>query len=110
MQGIRYTAEFKAEAIKQITERGHGVVEVAKRLGISDKSLNAWLKKAVTMNSQIQKISLYSNKSYNVLELNSSAPLKGEIWTSPNHRSFSIVHSLNSSRIDSALKPFSAIS
>ena len=31
MQGIRYTAEFKAEGIKQITERGHGVVEVAKR-------------------------------------------------------------------------------
>ena len=24
MRGIRYTAEFKAEAIKQITERGHG--------------------------------------------------------------------------------------
>ena len=44
MQGSRYTAEFKAEAIKQITERGYGVVEVAKRLGISDKSLYAWLK------------------------------------------------------------------
>lgn len=46
MQGSRYTAEFKAEAIKQITERGYGVVEVAKRLGISDKSLYAWLKKS----------------------------------------------------------------
>jgi transposase len=28
MKRIRYTEEFKAEAIKQITERGHGVVEV----------------------------------------------------------------------------------
>ena len=46
MRGTRYTAEFKAEAIKQITERGYGVVEVAKRLGISDKSLYAWLKKS----------------------------------------------------------------
>ena len=46
MQGSRYTAEFKAEAIKQITKRGYGVVEVAKRLGISDKSLYAWLKKS----------------------------------------------------------------
>ena len=45
MQRIRYTEEFKAEAIKQITERGHGVVEVSKRLGISDKSLYAWLRK-----------------------------------------------------------------
>jgi transposase len=46
MRGTRYTAEFKAEAIKQITERGHGVVEVSKRLGVSDKSLYAWLKQS----------------------------------------------------------------
>jgi transposase len=46
MKGMRYTAEFKAEAIKQVTERGHGVVEVSKRLGISDKSLYAWLKQS----------------------------------------------------------------
>lgn len=46
MRGARYTAEFKAEAIKQITERGHGVVEVSKRLGVSDKSLYAWLKQS----------------------------------------------------------------
>ena len=65
MRGTRYTAEFKAEAIKQITERGYGVVEVAKCLSISDKSLYAWLKKAVTMTFQIQKGSLHSNKSYN---------------------------------------------
>ena len=44
MQGSRYTAEFKAEAIKQITERGHGVVGVAKRLDISDKSLSAFIR------------------------------------------------------------------
>ena len=42
MRGTRYTAEFKAGAIKQITERGNGVVEVSKRLGVSDKSLYAW--------------------------------------------------------------------
>lgn len=42
MKGIRYTAEFKAEAIKQITERGHDVAEVAQRLGISTKSLYKW--------------------------------------------------------------------
>ena len=46
MSSIRYTAEFKAEAVKQVTERGHGVVDVAKRLGISDKSLYVWLKQA----------------------------------------------------------------
>lgn len=46
MKSIRYTAEFKAEAIKQITERGHGVVEVSKRLGVSYKSLYVWLKQS----------------------------------------------------------------
>ena len=45
MKRIRYTEEFKAEAIKQMTERGHGVVEVSKRFGISDNSLYAWLRK-----------------------------------------------------------------
>lgn len=44
MKGVRYSEEFKAEAIKQVTERGFGVVDVAHRLGISDKSLYKWLK------------------------------------------------------------------
>lgn len=46
MRGTRYTAEFKAEAMKQVVERGHGVVDVAKRLGVSDKSLYGWLRQA----------------------------------------------------------------
>ena len=46
MKNARYTAEFKAEAIKQVTERGHGVVDVSKRLGVSDKSLYVWLKQS----------------------------------------------------------------
>ena len=39
MKGIRYTDEIKAEVLKQMTERGHSTVEVAGRLGITDKSL-----------------------------------------------------------------------
>ena len=42
MKGIGYTVDFKAEAIKQVTERGYSAVEVAKRLGITDKSLYRW--------------------------------------------------------------------
>lgn len=37
MKRVRYPAEFKAEAVRQVTDRGHGVVDVAKRLGMSDK-------------------------------------------------------------------------
>jgi len=52
MRGTRYTAEFKSKAVKQITERGHGVVEVSKRLGISDKSLYSRLKQSDQPNSK----------------------------------------------------------
>jgi hypothetical protein len=34
MRVSRFTAEFKAEAIKQIIDRGHSVVDVSKRLGV----------------------------------------------------------------------------
>lgn len=46
MKRVRCPAEFKAEAVKQVTERGHGVVDVAKRLGMSDKSLYLWVRLA----------------------------------------------------------------
>lgn len=41
----QYTEEFKLAAIKQITERGHPVAEVATRLGVSGHSLYAWIKR-----------------------------------------------------------------
>jgi len=43
MANRRYTAEFKAEAVKQVTERGYSVKEVAERLGITHQSLYTWL-------------------------------------------------------------------
>jgi len=46
MKTVRYPAEFKAEAVRQVTQRGHGVVDVAKRLGMSDKSLYLWVRLA----------------------------------------------------------------
>lgn len=35
MNSKRYTDELKVEAVKQVTERGHSVGEVADRLGIN---------------------------------------------------------------------------
>ena len=40
----RYTEEFKVEAVKQVTERGYPLAEVAGRLGVSQHSLYQWLK------------------------------------------------------------------
>lgn len=46
MSNRKYTEEFRAEAIKQVTERGYKVREVCERLGISGKSLYLWLRLA----------------------------------------------------------------
>lgn len=57
MSGKRYTEEFKLEAIKQITERGYKIADVAKRLGVTQKSLHDWIKKYGDAGSQHQTIS-----------------------------------------------------
>ena len=42
MAGERYTEEFKIAAVKQVTENGYSIADVAKRLGITTKSLYNW--------------------------------------------------------------------
>ena len=43
--GKRYTEEFKIEAVKQVTDRGYSVADVAERLGTTTHSLYAWIKR-----------------------------------------------------------------
>lgn len=45
MSSKRYPEEFKIEAVKQVTEKGHSVSEVATRLGTTTHSLYAWIKR-----------------------------------------------------------------
>ncbi len=44
-KGIRYSAEFKQEAVNQVVVHGYSVLEVSQRLGISNKSLYDWIKR-----------------------------------------------------------------
>ena len=46
MSNQRYSQEFKDEAVRQVTERGYPVKEVAERLGVSSHSLYIWVRKA----------------------------------------------------------------
>jgi transposase len=39
-----YSDEFKLDAIKQVVDGGHPVLEIARRLGVSRKSIYTWLK------------------------------------------------------------------
>lgn len=45
MSARRYTEEFKIEAVKQVTERGHRLADVAMRLGVTTHSMYAWMKR-----------------------------------------------------------------
>lgn len=56
MSKKRYPEEFKIEAIKQITERGYKIGEVATRLGVTTKSLQNWIKKYGEPDSQHETI------------------------------------------------------
>ncbi len=38
----RYPETFKIEAVKQVTERGRPVADVARAIGVSSHSLYAW--------------------------------------------------------------------
>ena len=42
----QYTDEFRAEAVKQVIERGFTVVEVASRIGIPKHTLYGWVQAA----------------------------------------------------------------
>ena len=46
MSTKRYPEEFKIEAVKQVTERGHTVADVSSRLGVSAHSLYKWINEA----------------------------------------------------------------
>ena len=45
MKRTKYMAEFKEEAVKQVIDKGHTVVDVAKRLGIAEGVLYTWVSK-----------------------------------------------------------------
>lgn len=46
MSNPRYSPEFKAEAVRQVTDRGYTVRDVAKRIGVCADSLYKWVRAA----------------------------------------------------------------
>jgi transposase len=50
-----FTEDFKLDAIKQITERGHFVADVSKRLGVNTHSLYSWRKRYAASGAVVMK-------------------------------------------------------
>ena len=49
MGQARFTEDFKTDAIKQITERGHSIADVSQRLCVITRSLYAWIKRQAAL-------------------------------------------------------------
>lgn len=43
----KFTEEFRAEAVKLVTEQGYSQAEAGKSLGVSSKNISRWLKEAI---------------------------------------------------------------
>jgi len=56
MSGKRYTEEFKIEAVRQVVDRGYSVSSVARRLGMTTKSLYAWIDRFGNPDSQPNQV------------------------------------------------------
>ena len=61
----RFTQEFKEEAVRQVTERGYSVKDVAERIGVSPHSLYIWVrgsKPAKAKEDELSKTRLENQK------------------------------------------------
>ena len=65
MGSKRYSQEFKEEAVRQVTERGYPVKDVAERIGVSEHSLYKWIRAARPASkeaSELEKARLENQK------------------------------------------------
>lgn len=54
-RGIRYTDECKQEAVNQVVSHGYSVLDISKRLGISNKSRYDWTKSSANLGTSKNK-------------------------------------------------------
>ena len=76
MSSQRYAPEFKDEAVRQVTEKGHSVPEVAARLGVSIHSLYKWVK-AVSPTKNEQRSDELLDAKKEILKLRTELPMSG---------------------------------
>ena len=62
----RFSPEFKDEAVRQVTERGYSVQEVAARIGVSAHSLYKWVRAVKPNQDEKQNEELLESKRENL--------------------------------------------
>jgi transposase len=62
----RFAEEFKAEAVRQVVERGFSVSDVANRLGVSAQSLYKWVRASEPSDEEKSKAELIEVKRENL--------------------------------------------
>ena len=62
MSNVRFTPEFKDEAVRQVLDRGYSVAEISQRLGVSTHSLHKWVKAAKPDKNEVQASELVEAK------------------------------------------------
>ena len=62
----RFAEEFKAEAVRQVVERGFSVADVANRLGVSAQSLYKWVRASEPSDEEKSKAELIEVKRENL--------------------------------------------
>lgn len=78
LQRTKYAPELKNEAVKQVIDKDHSVVDVAKRLGIPDNVLYSWV-------SKFKKADEHSSIDLKVLQAE-MAKLKAELRRTTEER------------------------
>jgi len=62
MSRKRYPEEFKVEAVKQVTEAGYSVYDVAERLGTTTNRLYSWIRRYGANARDFKKVSEESDE------------------------------------------------
>lgn len=60
MSQVHYTDEFKIEAVKQVTDQGHSVADVAQRLGVAMLFSMNWAGLAAVFGAVSQALQPYT--------------------------------------------------
>lgn len=68
MARVRYSEEFRVEAVKQVVKNGYTITETANRLGVNPNTLSTWIKRLESPEA-IKKHNIIDEKTAEIKKL-----------------------------------------